>query len=85
MNKITFTKHAEKKFEYLRELNIHLEVKDIEAAIFKPGQLSEDSLNQVKIVLKRLNNLNLRVIYSDRGGIIRVITFYPVEKGRYRR
>lgn len=81
--KITFTRHAEKKLEYLEELNIHLEIKDVEKAILNPDYASEDEVNKVKIALKRLNGLNLRIIYSDRDGIIRVITFYPVKKGRY--
>lgn len=82
--KITYTKHAERKFDYLKELKFNLKPEDIEEAISNPDHFEEDKVSQVKIILKSLNKrLNLRVVYSDKGGIIRVITFYPTPKGRY--
>ena len=82
--KISFTKHAEKKFIFLRELNIHISPNDIKDAINNPDLLKIDEIKRIKIALKKITpNLNIRVIFSDRNGIIQVITFYPATKRRY--
>ena len=82
--KIVYTKHAKNKFEYAEELNWRLDEKDIKEAIENPDSHTTDQENGVEIVLKEFDaRRNLRVIYAKSYGIITVITFYLVMKGRY--
>lgn len=58
---------------------------DVRNAILYPNKGSADSgYGGAMAVLKKLDDKhNLRVVYMQQGDIIKVITFYPVEKGRY--
>lgn len=83
--KIVFTKHAKKKFKFLKELNWNFKVGQIKSFLQNPDYLTTDS-NGVKSVMKELTpKLDLRIIYSEKGGIITIITFYPAPKRRYRK
>lgn len=83
--KIVFTKHAKRKFKFLRELNWSFKADQIKNFLQNPDYLTEDS-NGVKSAMKELTpRLDLRIIYSEKGGIITVITFYPAPKRRYRK
>lgn len=82
--KISYTKHAENKFTYAKELKWNLSKKDIEKAIENPDFYSVDIGKSVQIVLKEFDTRrNLRVVYSRVGDIITVVTFYLTKKGRY--
>lgn len=82
--KIIYTKHALGKFKSLAKLNWKFIKSNITAAIKNPDHYSEDKERNVLIVLKSVDaNHYLRVIYTKRNDIIKVVTFYPTEKGRY--
>ncbi len=82
--KVTFSTHAEGKFRILEELGFKFKVVDIQDALEDPDFRGEGDYPGTEAVHRSITErLNLRVIYSNRGGIIHVITFYPVRKGRY--
>ena len=83
--KIIYTKHAEiDKFVLFKKRGINFTKRQISSVIENPDHIDEVTDIPNIIASKNLNNkLILRVVYKIEGGIIRVITFYPAEKGRY--
>lgn len=83
--KIIFTSHAIKdKFPKLSKHNFKLTKKDIESVINNPEHTDKISDHPKIIVSKEFDEKHiLRVVYKVENGIIKVITFYPAEKGRY--
>ncbi len=83
--KITYTKHSEEdKFSLFKKRGINLTKRQIKSVIENPDNLDEVSDIPNIIASKKLNKKHvLRVVYKIEGDIIKVITFYPAEKGRY--
>lgn len=83
--KIVFTKHAETdKFEMLKKFNFMLTKEDVLEVLREPEHIDQESDKPNVIVSKKLDkNHILRVVYRKEGDIIKIITFYPAEKGRY--
>ena len=81
--RIIFTKHAEKKFGFLKELGFNIKRGFVEESLKNPSKIQK-GYSGTKVILKKIDEThNLRIVYSDEGGIITVITFYPVRKDRY--
>ncbi len=85
MGKIIYTIHAiEDVFPELRGWGFKLDKRDIRKVILHPDNLDTKSDFPNIIASKSLNERHiLRVVYKVESGIIKVITFYPAEKGRY--
>ncbi len=82
--KIVFTKHALGKFKTHLSVGWKFSRSHIGETIKKPDFANEDEERGVKFAIKRWDSEHdLRVIYKEEDGIITVITFYPIEKGRY--
>lgn len=83
--KIIFTNHATvDKFPLLSRHGFHLTKEDIKAVIKNPDHTDKISDYPKIIVSKEFDKKHvLRVVYNLEHGIIKVITFYPAEKGRY--
>lgn len=83
--KIIYTKHAEMdKFVLFKKRGINLTKRRIKDVIKNPDHIDEISDIPNIIASKDLNKKHvLRVVYRIQGDIIKVITFYPAEKGRY--
>lgn len=82
--KIAYTKHAEGKFKSFSMIGWAFTRKQIKEALTKPDGSGVDTERSAKFVLKKIDTRHdLRVIYSDTGGIITVITFYPTRRKRY--
>ncbi len=82
--KVTYTKHAKRKFGFHKKLGWKFSRADVKRVIQEPNFSNIDIDRSVKIALKRWDSEHdLRVIYKEEDGIITVITFYPTEKGRY--
>ena len=80
---VTFSKHAEWKFEVLGRHGIIIEKKTVEDAVTKPDLLQKGP-KEIMIAQKVLDEEHLiRVIYVKKDNDIRVITFYPVRRERY--
>ena len=83
--KFVFTKHViDKKIPRLREIGIIISEQRIKRIIGNPDHIYSISDLPNIIVSKKLDkNHVLRVVYKFEGDIIKVITIYPAEKGRY--
>lgn len=85
MNIYEYTLHAKSKLtiHYIKKLGI-TKFK-IQSVIEKPEALDK-SEDPVYIAIGRLNEeLSLCVAYTKVENRVRIITFYPAEKGRYER
>ncbi len=81
--KIIFTLHVEEKLleEDAKSLGI---TKDKIRAILKNPAVTDKKVYPHHNVGNLNNELSLNVIWkTEKGGIIKAITFYPAEKGRY--
>lgn len=83
--KIIFSRHAlEDKFKILLAHNFNLKQKDVIEVIKNPDHLDRESDKPKIIASKEIDKKHiLRVVYKLESDIIKVITFYPAEKGRY--
>ncbi|MBI2599511.1 hypothetical protein HYW43_01155 [Candidatus Daviesbacteria bacterium] len=80
--RIKLTLHAKQKLQTKEAKMIKIDRKKILEVIKQP--LVEDkALNPHRSISKLSENLSLAVIWKVENGIIRIITFYPAEKGRY--
>ena len=85
--KFVFTKHATfDKFAILKKHKFKTPVTKrlIKEIILNPEHADEES-DKPNIIASKSIDVNhiLRVVYRKEFDIIRVITFYPAEKGRY--
>lgn len=83
--KIVFSSHAIRdKFPIFREHGFNFTRKQIRAVVENPDHVDKASDPPKIIASKELDEQHiLRVVYKLESGIIKVITFYPAEKGRY--
>lgn len=83
--KIVFTNHAIKdKFSLLVQRGFKFTKNDVKSVIANPEHIDKVSDYPKIIVSKGFDQKHiLRVVYKTESGIIKVITFYPAEKGRY--
>lgn len=83
--KIVFSKHAlVDKFKLLKKHRFYLKQKDITAVVKNPEHTDKKSDYPKIIVSKNYSNKHvIRVVYKIERDIIKIITFYPAEKGRY--
>lgn len=81
--KVIFTLHVEEKLleEDSRDLGI---TKDKIIAVLEDPIITDKKVHPHHSVGSLDNELSLNVIWkTEKGGIIKAITFYPAEKGRY--
>lgn len=72
------------KLSILAKQGFKITLKQIERTIRNPDHIDKESDAPKVIVSKVLgDNHILRVVYKIEGGIIKSITVYPAEKGRY--
>ena len=83
--KIVFSKHArEDKFPALARHEFYLDEKDVIKVIEEPEHEDKESDKPNIIASKSLDEKHvLRVVYRKEHDIIKLITFYPSEKGRH--
>jgi len=83
--KIVFSKHAkEDKFSILAKHKFHLKEEDVVKVIKEAEHEDTESDKPNIIASKSLDEKHvLRIVYRKEGDIIKIITFYPAEKGRY--
>lgn len=83
--RIVFTKHALiDKFAGFKSHKFNLTQEDVTAVINHPEHIDNESDHPKIIVSKDFDKKHiLRVVYKIENDIIKVITFYPAEKGRY--
>ncbi|MCH8821133.1 DUF4258 domain-containing protein [Patescibacteria group bacterium] len=83
--KVVFSKHAkERKFPALAKHGFNLTESDVLKVVENPEHEDKDSDVPNIIASKSFGEkLVLRVVYKKQNDIIKIITFYPAEKGRY--
>lgn len=81
--KIIYTKHAEEKLNTKEAKEFQITKSKIEKVVIKP--IIQEILGSGIIRIFGLLDIShsLCVVYSKEAGKIKVITFFPVEKGRY--
>ncbi len=85
MRRYQYTYHVQQKIKLPVYINLGITKKKIQSIIEHPVVL-DISEDPVIIAIGNLTEeLSLCVAYREVDGIIRVITFYPAEKGRYER
>lgn len=85
MSRYVYTFHAEKKLLLPEVKKLKITKKRLENVIKKPVTIDR-SEEPVYIAIGNLTRtLSLNVVYKKLKREIRVITFYPAEKGRYER
>lgn len=70
---VYFTKYAEKKFDILNKHKVFFTREQIEDVIAAPDKVTKKG----QYLAARKNGL--KVVYSKKGEIIKIITFYPVK------
>lgn len=68
-----FTKHAENKFDILNKHKIYFTREQIEDVIKTPEKIEKKN----KFVL--VNKDDIKVIYQEKDGIKKILTFYPIK------
>lgn len=83
--KIVFSSHTLRdKFPLLKKHGFNLTKKQVCEVIKDPDHVDKISDFPKIIVSKNLDQKHiLRVVYKLEDAIIKIITFYPAEKGRY--
>lgn len=72
------------KIPLLTRQGFKITLKQIENIVQNPDHKDEDSDAPKIIASKGLDKKHvLRVVYKVEGGIIKTVTIYPAEKGRY--
>lgn len=81
--KIVYTSHASKKFTFLKELGWDMMPLMVDNVIKHPS-VKQNGYAGTTIATGPVNVAHeLRVVYSQVGDIITIVTFYPIKKGRY--
>jgi len=68
-----FTKYAEQKFDILNKHKVYFTREQIKETIKNPDK--KDKTNRHYSSQKN----NIKVIHSQEGGLIKIITFYPIK------
>lgn len=83
MATITYTSHAEMKFEVLKRHGVIISRSIVEDAVENPQKVF-DAPKGRKVAQAGYNSTHLiRVIYEETNGNITIITFYPARRERY--
>ena len=85
MGKYVYTVHAEEKLKSQEARKLRITKKRIQRIVEKPIAIDASEKTVMIAIGKLSRTLSLAVVYKKVGDAIRIITFYPAEKGRYER
>lgn len=77
--------HARQKFSFPEIKKIGITKGKVEKVVEKPITLDKSEEPVIIAISDLSNDLSLCVVYRKIEKVIRIITFYPAEKGRYER
>jgi uncharacterized DUF497 family protein len=80
---IKFSKHALKKLEDSRSKRLEITKESIKMILSKPDLIDNSDYPLLMAVGRLHGNLSLCIIYKFVEEDIKVITFFPAERGRY--
>lgn len=69
---VYFTKYSEQKFNILNKYKVYFTKEQIEDCLKLPDKVSKKG----KCLAARKENI--KVVYKKEGGVVKVVTFYPV-------
>jgi len=82
--KIIYTKHSLNKFLLFKSRGFAISKTFVDRTVRQPENIDIETDKPKFIVSGKLDRKHvLRVVYVREDDIIRIITFYPAEKGRY--
>ncbi|PIS39504.1 MAG: hypothetical protein COT33_01630 [Candidatus Nealsonbacteria bacterium CG08_land_8_20_14_0_20_38_20] len=77
---IFWTKHAQEKFEILEKQGFMIKRELVEKTL-KLAELIDNSQFPLLVAQKSIDEKHiLKVVFKKEGGIIKIITFYPMRK-----
>jgi len=83
LKEIIFSRHAEAKFQVLRDHGVEVSRDMVLSAVRKPDKVERGhkgrNIAQINVSATHL----IRVIYEEEQASMRVITFYPGRRERY--
>ena len=82
---IIFTKHAENKFEILKNHKFLITKRRVLETIEKPELIDRSRLPLLIAQRKIDGNRVLRVVYKKEFEVIKIITFYPGKRKQYKK
>jgi len=83
LTRVTYTRHAEEKFELLKRHGFEVTRKRVEETLTSPDMVISQAKGRMN-TQKRISERHvLRVIYRQEGEDLLVITFYPGRRERY--
>ena len=82
---IVYTAHAEKKLKLPEIVRLKIGKRKLEEVIKEPSVVDRSELPVIIAIGELTGKLSLCVAYKKVDRKLRVITFYPAEKGRYER
>jgi len=83
LTRVTYTRHAEEKFELLKRHGFEVTRKRVEETLTSPDMVISQAKGRMN-TQKRISERHvLRVIYRQEGEDLVVITFYPGRRERY--
>lgn len=85
MKRYEYTLHAKQKFSLPEIQALEITKEKVENVIEDPAALDRSEEQVVIAIAELSNSLSLCVAYRKSQQKIRIITFYPAEKGRYER
>ena len=83
--KVVYTAHAEKKLKFSEIKKLKITKKKLESVIQNPIAIDRSEDPVLIAIGKLTEKLSLSVAYRKINKKIRIITFYPAERGRYER
>lgn len=85
MSRYVYTIHAQNKLKLPEIRKLEIDKKRLEQTIEKPSVIDRSEAPVLIAIGNLTKALSLCVVYRNVENIIRIITFYPAEKGRYER
>lgn len=83
MSRYVYTIHAKQKLQKREVRGLKISKKSIENVIDKPDAIDTSEESVLIAIGSLTKTLSLSVVYRKVEKGIRMITFYPAEKGRY--
>jgi len=82
---IVYTKHANEKFEILKEQGFIVQKKMVEETVSLPETIDHSQF-PLLVAQKSIDEKHiLKVVLKKENGIIKIITFYPVRKKKLKK
>lgn len=83
MKEVIYTKHAIDKFRTRESKQFKITKKSVEEVVLRATYRQELPTGVIRAVGKLKQNYSLVVVYKRLNEMVKIVTFFPAEKGRY--